>query len=131
MLLKGKDVESYVRTRIVDWTTKGELDSNNNRMERQKQYMMNFIQKAMQMTKEDISTPITLFNIAREGNHIITNLNVSRVAYLSTIVSKVNFTEESFQKVPGEVVDGGKYAEYHVDDEALYQMILDTFYVKE
>lgn len=131
MLLKGKDVENYVRTRIVDWTTKGELDSNNNRMERQKQYMMNFIQKAMQMTKEDISTPITLFNIAREGNHIITNLNVSRVAYLSTIVSKVNFTEESFQTIPGEVVDGGKYAEYHVDDEALYQMILDTFYIKQ
>ena len=130
VLLKGKDVKSYVQSRRTEMPDEP-IDSNNNRMARQRQYMMNFIQKAMQMTKEDISTPITLFNIAREGNHIITNLNVSRVAYLSTIVSKVNFTEESFQKVPGEVVDGGKYAEYHVDDEALYQMILDTFYVKQ
>ena len=24
-----------------------------------------------------------------------------------------------------------EYAEFHVDDEALYQMILDTFYVKK
>jgi hypothetical protein len=43
----------------------------------------------------------------------------------------VNFTEESFQTIPGEVVPGAEHAEYHVDDEALYQMILDTFYVKE
>ena len=43
----------------------------------------------------------------------------------------MNFTEESFWTIPGEVKGGVEYAEYHVDDEALYQMILDTFYVKE
>ena len=38
------------------------------------------------------------------------------------------------QEVPEgaiEVVAGEEYAECHVDDEALYQMILDTFYIKE
>ena len=131
VLLKGDDVENYVRTRNIDWTTNGALDSNNNRMERQRQYMMNFIQKVLQMTNEDISTPLNLFNIARKGQYIITNLNVSRVTYLTTVLSRINFTEESFQTIPGEVVAGEKYAEYHVDDEALYQMILDTFYTKE
>lgn len=131
VLLKGKDVETYVRTRNIDWTTDGTLDSNNNRMTRQRQYMMNFIQKALQMTKEDISTPITLFDIARKNDYIITNLNVSRVVYLTSVISKINLTEDSFQTVPGEVIDGGDYAEYDVDDEALYQMILDTFYVKQ
>ena len=131
VLLKGNDVENYVRTRNIDWTTNGALDSNNNRMERQRQYMMNFIQKVLRMTKEDISTPLNLFNIARKGQYIITNLNVSRVTYLTTVLSRINFTEESFQTIPGEVVAGEKYAEYHVDDEALYQMILDTFYTKE
>lgn len=130
VLLEGTDVESYVRSRRTELPDEP-IDSNNNRMARQKQYMMNFIQKALQMTRENLSTPITLFNIARKGNHIITNLNVSRVAYLSTVVAKVNFTENSFQTVPGEVVAGEPYAEYHVDDEALYQMILDTFYVKQ
>lgn len=130
VLLKGKDVKSYVQSRRTEMPDEA-LDSNNNRMARQRQYMTNFIQKALQMTKEDLTTPITLFNIAREGDHIITNLNVSRVTYLATIFSKVNFTEESFWTVPGEVVGGGKYAEYHVDDEALYQKILDTFYVKQ
>lgn len=130
MLLKGKDVETYVRSRRTE--VPGEpIDSNNNRMERQRQYMMNFIQKVLQMTKEDISTPVNLFNIARSGQYIITNLNVSRITYLTTVLSKIHFSEESFQTIPGEVVAGEKYAEYHVDDETLYRMILDTFYIKE
>ena len=130
MLLKGKDVKSYVQSRRTEMP--GEpIDSNNNRMARQRQYMMNFIQKAMEKTKEDITVPLNLFNIVKKNNHIVTNLDTSKIAYLTTLITKVNFTEESFQTIPGEVVAGAEHAEYHVDDEALYQMILDTFYVKE
>ena len=129
VLLKGKDVKSYVQSRRTELP--GEpIDSNNNRMERQRQYMMNFIQKAMEKTKEDISTPLNLFNIVKKNNHIITNLDTSKIAYLTTKIMKVDLAEDSFQTIPGEVV-AGDHAEYHVDDEVLYQMILDTFYVKE
>ena len=129
VLLKGIDVEHYVRSRRTE--VPGErIDSNNNRMARQRQYMMNFIQKAMEKTKEDISTPLNLFNIVKKNDHIITNLDTSKIAYLTTKIMKVDFAEDSFQTIPGEVV-AGDHAEYHVDDEALYQMILDTFYVKE
>ena len=130
VLLQGDDVEAYVRSRRTEQPDEP-IDTNNNRMARQRQYMMNFIQKALQMTKEDLTTPVKLFNIAMEDDHMITNLNMQKVAYLTTVFSKVNFTEESFRTVPGEVVAGEEYAEYHVDDEALYQMILDTFYVKK
>lgn len=130
VLLKGDDVESYVRYRLTE-TSADRVDSNNNRMARQKQYMLNFIQKALQMTREDISTPLKLFNIAGEGDHIVTNLNVSKITYLTSVVRKVHFSEDCFQTVPGEVVAGEDNPEYHVNDEALYQMILDTFYVKQ
>ena len=130
VLLQGDDEEAYVRSRRTEQPDEP-IDTKNNRMARQRQYMMNFIQKALQMTKEDLTTPVKLFNIAMEDDHMITNLNMQKVAYLTTVFSKVNFTEESFQTVPGEVVAGEEYAEYHVDDEALYQMILDTFYVKK
>lgn len=130
VLLQGDDVEAYVRSRRTEQPDEP-IDTNNNRMARQRQYMMNFIQKALQMTKEDLTTPVKLFNIAMEDDHMVTNLNMQKVAYLTTVFSKVNFTEESFQTVPGEVMAGEEYAEYHVDDEALYQMILDTFYVKK
>ena len=130
VLLKGKDVESYVRSRTKD--IPGEpIDTNNNRMARQKQYMTNFLYKALQMTKEDLTTPVKLFNIAKEDEHLISNMNMSRITYLATVFSKVNFTEDSFRTIPGEVVAGEVHAEFHVDDTALYEMILDAFYVKE
>ena len=130
VLLQGDDVEAYVRSRRTEQPDEP-IDTNNNRMARQRQYMMNFIQKALHMTKEDLTTPVKLFNIAMEDDHMVTNLNMQKVTYLTTVFSKVNFTEDSFKTVPGEVVAGEEYAEYHVDDEALYQMILDTFYVKK
>ena len=130
VLLKGDDVTFYVSSRRTE--IPGEpIDSNNNRMARQRQYMMNFIQKALQETQKDISVPLNLYNIVKKNDHIITNLDTSKIAYLTTKIMKVDFSEDSFRTVPGEVVAGEKHAEFHVDDEALYQMILDTFYVKQ
>ena len=130
VLLKGDDVQAYVQARRTELPDEP-IDSNNNRMARQRQYMMKFIRKALEKTKEDMSVPVNLFSIAMKDDNMVTNLNASKVAYLTTIVTKMNFTEESFWTIPGEVKGGVEYAEYHVDDEALYQMILDTFYVKE
>ena len=130
VLLKGNDVEPYVRSRRTE--IPGEpIDSNNNRMARQRQYMMKFIQKALQMTKEDLTTPMRLFKVAMEEDYMVTNLDISKVAYLSKYLGKISFSEGNFQTVPGEVVAGAEHAEYHVDDEKLYEMILETFYVKE
>lgn len=130
VLLKGKDVISYVRSRRTERTDEP-IDTNNNRMARQKQYMTNFIYKALQMTKQDLTTPIELYNIAKEDDHMITNLSVSKITYLTTLFAKVDFSEESFRTVPGTVQAGKKHAEFYVDDEALYEMILDTFYIKQ
>ena len=130
VLLQGNDVVAYVQSRRTEMPNE-RIDSNNNRMARQKQYMMNFIQKVMEKTKEDVSTPLNLYNIVKKNDHIITNLDTSKIAYLTTQAAKVNFSEDSFRTVPGEVVAGEEHAEYHVDDEALYQMILDTFYIKQ
>lgn len=130
VLLKGRDVETYVRMRRTELPDEP-IDSNNNRMARQKQYMMSFIQKALEKTKEDITTPVKLFRLLTENDYMVTDLTVSKVSYLATVFGNIRFTEKSFRTVPGEVVDGGKYAEYHVDDDALYEMILETFYVKE
>lgn len=130
VLLQGDDVEAYVRSRRTEMPDEP-IDSNNNRMARQKQYMLNFIQKVLQQTREDITTPVKLYQVATEGDHVITDVGLSKISYLTTIFMNVNFSEDSFRTVPGEVVEGENYAEYHVDDEALYEMILDTFYCKE
>lgn len=128
--LKGEDVVRYVRYRSPG-AEGGTLDSNNNRMARQRQYMMKFIQKALEKTKEDITTPVNLFYIAANGKYMITDLTISKISYLTSIFSKVNFSEDNFWTIPGEIVKGDKYAEYHVNDDVLYQKILETFYIKE
>lgn len=127
VLLQGDDAETYVRKRRT-FEEDEPIDTNNNRMERQKQYMLKFIQKALQQTRQDITTPVKLFQLLMSDDNIITNITLSKVSYLATIFVNLDFSEESFETVPGEVVDGGKYAEYHVDDKALYEMILETFY---
>lgn len=128
--LTGEDVVRYVRYRSPG-AEGGTLDSNNNRMARQRQYMMKFIQKALEKTKEDITTPVNLFYIAVNGKYMITDLTISKISYLTSVFSKVNFSEDNFWTIPGEIVKGEKYAEYHVDDKALYEKVLSTFYVKE
>ena len=128
--LEGEAVVRYVRYRSPG-AEGGTLDSNNNRMARQRQYMMNFIQKALQQTKENVMTPINLYRTAVSGGYVVTDLTISKISYLTSVFSKINFSEDNFWTIPGEFVKGEKYAEYHVDDEILYEKILEAFYTKE
>ena len=122
--LTGDDAESYVRARKSEGAEG--VESNNNRMARQKQYLTNFIKKALTATKEDITVPVTLYQTVTP--YMITDIGMSEVTYLATIALESGFSEQSILNVPGEVVMGEKYAEYHVDEEALYEIILDIYY---
>lgn len=129
MLLKGDKAVTYVRTRTLN--VPGEpFDTNKNRMARQKQYMMAFIQKALQETKQNLMLPIDLYQLLKEDDNMVTNLSMSKVAYLATSLLNIDFSEIKVLTVPGEIVMGEEYAEFHVDDAALYEMILNTFYEK-
>lgn len=124
--LKGRQAETYVRSRDA---YSGDADSNSKRMERQKQYLSSFAAKALAMTREDVSVPLTLFDVASE--YMVTDLNVAKVSYLVSVLNKVGLQESSFLTVPGQAIVGAEgYAEYYVDDKALYEMILDVFYKK-
>lgn len=125
--LKGAQAEMYVRSRDAYF---GGAESNSKRMERQKQYLTSFASKALQETKKDITVPLTLFDVASE--YMVTDLNAAKVSYLVSILSKVGLEESSFLTVPGEAVlnEQTGYAEFMVDDKALYEMILDVFYKK-
>lgn len=126
ILLKGSQAEAFVRSRDTS-----KVDSNMARMSRQKQYMLAYIQKALQQTKEDVTVPLSLYQVASKNDNMITNISLSKVTYMATQLLKVNFSEENMKSVPGEVTMGEKYAEFHVDDKELYEMILDIFYIPQ
>ena len=122
--LKGEDAKTYVRTRNTSV-----LDSNMPRMMRQQQYLMAFAKRALSMTKKDPTTPVKLFN--KFSKYVTTNLDVSKITYLTTRVLANNYDGEiDFRMVQGKVVQGEEYAEFIVDETALYELILDVFYNK-
>lgn len=119
--LDGQQANTYVRSRQME-----KLDSNNLRMQRQKQYLMAFLKKAMKQTAQDVSTLPALYG-ALDG-YMVTDITLQEVTYLGTLALQKGFSGVTFYSVPGEVVQGERYAEFIPDEEALYEMILEIFY---
>ncbi len=121
--LFGDEAERYVRDRDVTL-----LDSNLDRMERQKQYLTAFFSKALAATTQDLQVPLRLLEAVSSNS--VTNLNASKITFLSTALVK-HRSDLMFSSVAGEVVKGEDgYAEYHVDQQALYEQVLDIFFTK-
>ena len=118
--LYGEQARAFLQYRNVD-----ELNSSVDRMNRQIQYLQGFTKNAIDMTKADLSTPITLFGIVQD--YSVTNLNASKISALGYTVATAN-AEVEFQKVPGEVIHNGEYAEYVVNEQGMLELILDIYY---
>lgn len=121
--LIGKEAESYVRARdsMV-------LESNNDRMDRQIQYLNSFVKEAVTSIKEDASTPVRMYNAA--SPYMVTNLSLDKVTYLALNTVTKGAGEVTFKSVPGEIKKGEKYAEFYPDETALYELILSVFYTQ-
>lgn len=119
--LYGQNAHYYVRQREV-----AHLDSSTTRMNHQINYLKAFTSKTLQMTKEDITTPIALYNIIAENSE--TNLTPATITAFATTVVSSGISNIDFVTVPGELISGGTYAEYVVDEAGLYELILDTYY---
>ncbi len=126
LVLDAKQAEAFVRYREMY----GDGTMNDRRMERQKIYLEEFIKQTLALTKKDITTPVRMYNDAKD--YMTTDIDVSRVTYYASVFLKSGFSaDKNFIKVPGEASLGDKgYAEYHVDNKALFDMILDTYYIE-
>lgn len=119
--LMGKSAFLYVQRRDT-----GIFGSAEGRLERQKQYINAFIRKAKEEFKRNPTLPITLF---RELNdYMTTDLNVEKAAYLAGMAAGFDFKSTDITKIEGENVMGEEYEEFYVDEAAMYELILDTFY---
>lgn len=121
VLLKGNLAEIYVRSR-----SQTAVEANNLRMARQRQYVSAFIRKAYSQIRNDWSVALTLYQTVQAYSN--TSLRLSQILYLSSVAVRSDFSDKNIVTLPGEVTMGEKYAEYHVDDEELFQLIIDTYY---
>ncbi len=118
--LRGVEARWYLQYRDVT-----ELNSSVDRMNRQLSYLEKFGQNAISMTKKDLTTPVTLFNIVKD--YSVTNLNASKISALGYTVA-TSGAELDFRSVPGEVIHNGEYAEFVVDEQGMLELILDVYY---
>ncbi len=122
--LYGPDATTYNRSRDTK-----ELDSNNDRMARQSQFMKAFVATIWDSVKSNPSTVVNLYKTI--DNYSTTNLTTSKMVYLSsTAISMLDsYKEIEYVNIAGEVKKG-EYAEFYPDQDALMETLLDLFYVK-
>ena len=121
--LNGNQAMRYLRWR---WTP--ELTSNNSRIERQKNYIGAFVQKAVGKTKEDITFPLSLYNAV--SDYMITNIDASQITYLAA--NYLGGAENmKMYSIPGTIEKVDNHAQFTPDAVALYETLLELFYVKK
>lgn len=119
-LLTGSNTERYIRYR--ESTTEG----NNQRMQRQNQVLVALVRQMLASVKQNPASVLNLYN--NVSRNVTTNLDASKILYLAQQAAKLRFDGE-IRNVAGESVLGAQnHAEYQVDEQALYELILDVFY---
>ncbi len=104
------------------------MDANDLRIQRQKQYLLGLITKAKQTVLENPASVLTLYDAVDE--YIITNLDLGEISYLATEGAQMDFAGD-LRSLSGELTLNDKnYAELHLDQEALFELILDVFYTE-
>ena len=119
-VLNGDEAYVYVRSRDVS-----EFDSATDRLKRQEQYL-NGLLPQMQKKMKSVSSAAEIYSKAED--YLYSNIDYSRLA--NELTDMTYDSTEDMYNIPGEVVMGEEFEEFHVDDDGLYQLILEIFYDK-
>lgn len=118
--LRGNAVYNYIRSRNINKT-----DSNAHRMTRQIDYLKAFSAKAIEQTKNNISTPVDLYN--KVNKYSVSTLSVDKITFLTSVFLNGNMHIE-FKNIEGKIGVEGNYAAFYPDNQKLYELVLDVFY---
>ena len=117
--LTEENTEVFLRSRDVD-----ESQSAIYRMERQKAFLDAFSKKAKECYEQNAKFAANLFVAIKP--YTVTNISEDRLMKLFQTADEGDGYIE--WTVPGEGTQGLSYDEYHVDDDAMYAKIMETFY---
>lgn len=120
--LHGKEAEQYIRSRDTS-----RLDSNNDRMKRQQEYIKAFLDSVVPAVKSDLSVVSNLYDVIRANSD--TTLDLPKMTYIaSTAVTKLRSASDvEYVNLTGEITKG-EYAEMHITNETAIRTMLDVFY---
>ena len=119
--LTGEQARLYTQARLED-----QADANQLRMARQKQYMLNLISQVKQSVKSNPTSVVSLYNAV--SGYLLSDLDLGSISYLSTQAASMEFSGE-IRTIDGTTVIGaGNHAEFTMDNDSLYELLLDVFY---
>ena len=123
--LMGEQAFVYVRARNIKV-----FASNNLRINRQKQYLKALGDTILEQTKEDITLPLNI--VSKLKDYMLTDISMDQITYLASELLNYSIDLDNIQSVPGELVHpkNSMYEQFIIDQDALYEMILEVFYEK-
>ena len=116
--LTGNEAYVYLRSRDIE-----EFDSATNRLHRQEQYISGLAKQVEIYTSGSTTKALDIY--ASIEDYIVTNIDFSD---LVVKLDGYEYDESRMYSILGETRMGEKLEEYHVDDEALYDLIIHVFY---
>lgn len=116
--LGGDEAYVYLRSRDTN-----EFDSASRRLERQQQYLTGFMTQAKGTAVKGEDAVTGIYDSI--SDYIVTNIDF---VDLVTEAKDYQFDSSTMYSVPGKTIIGTTFEEFYVDEEALYQMIIDIFY---
>ena len=119
--LTGSQALSYVRARDME-----AAGANLQRMERQKGYAVSFIQSAKQALQKEPTLAVQLYQEITAD--MVTSIGMDEAVYLASMLPQLKFSVDDIQTVQGTIRQGKKYEEFYADEDALQELILNTFY---
>ncbi len=119
-VLNGDEAYVYVRSRDTS-----EFDSASDRLKRQEQYL-NGLLPQMQRKIKGVTSAASVYKKAED--YLYSNIDYVRMA--DEMAEMSYDASQDMHSVPGEAVMGDQFEEFRVDEEGLYQLILDVFYDK-
>ena len=117
--------KSFAYTR---WRDTNEDFSADARLERQKQYLREFMKAMKPALKSDPSKAISLYNAV--SPYMVTNIDITELSYLVRQIGDYSLNIDEVYSLEGESVTTDRYEEFHVDEDALYDLMIKLFYEK-
>lgn len=118
LTLSGQQAYDYVH-----WRDTYASFSNNDRMERQTQYIPAMIDTVRGNAELEGNYYETLYKLVEE--YMITDLQEDEINRMGEFELSIS----DIQRLPGEGKKGERFEEFYLDDEKLQKMLIETFYI--
>lgn len=120
--LNDTTVLPYIQRRDDD------LNANDRRMQRQKQFLGEFIRIAAKNIKSDFTLLEKYYNAAKP--YAVSDLTLSEITYLASTYLVGGQPAIEYLPVSGESKLEGEHVAFHANETSLYEAVLAAFYTK-